>query len=48
MQTMNKLPYCAPAVRVVDARLERMFLQSVQGGGGGNIDPGTDELWGDY
>ena len=42
---MNKLPYDAPALRVVDARLELSFLQS---GGEGNIDPGTDDPWGDY
>ena len=36
--------YETPAVRVVDTRLEVNFLQS----GGGNIDPGTDDPWGDY
>ena len=36
--------YETPAVRVVDTRLEVTFLQS----GGGNIDPGTDDPWGDY
>ena len=36
--------YETPAVRVVDTRLEVSFLQS----GGGNIDPGTDDPWGDY
>jgi hypothetical protein len=40
----EKLNYAAPAVRVVDTRLELDFLQS----GGGNIDPGTDDPWGDY
>ena len=40
----NKLNYEAPAVRTVDTRLELTFLQS----GGGNIDPGTDDPWGDY
>ena len=40
----EKLDYAAPAVRVVDTRLELAFLQS----GGGNIDPGTDDPWGDY
>lgn len=44
-QKMNKLPYGAPVARVVDARLELVFLQS---GGDGSIDPGTDDLWGDY
>ena len=36
--------YETPAVRVVDTRLEVNFLQS----GGGNIDPGTDDPWGEY
>lgn len=44
-ETMKKNPYETPALRVVDTRLEWMFLQS---GGDGNIDPGTDESWGDY
>ena len=44
-ETMDKQPYDAPAVRVVDARLELSFLQS---GGNGDIDPGTDDPWGDY
>ena len=37
--------YMTPAVRVVDACLETAFLQS---GGSGQIDPGTDDPWGDY
>ena len=37
--------YMTPAVRVVDACLETAFLQS---GGTGQIDPGTDDPWGDY
>ena len=37
-------PYLQPAVRVVDTRLETTFLQS----GGGNIDPGTDDPWGEF
>jgi hypothetical protein len=41
----DKLMYVIPAVRVVDARLEWNFLQS---GGEGNIDPGTDDPWGDF
>ena len=45
MKTTDKHPYDAPAVRVVDARLETSFLQS---GGEGNIDPGTDDPWGDF
>ena len=38
--------YMAPAVRVVDMRAESNFLQS--GGGNGNIDPGTEDPWGDF
>ena len=38
--------YTAPAVRVVDTRAESNFLQS--GGGNGNIDPGTEDPWGDF
>ena len=37
--------YEAPFARVVDTRLELSFLQSQ---GGGNIDPGTDDPWGDF
>ena len=37
--------YSTPAVRVVDTHLELSFLQS---GGEGNIDPGTDDPWGDF
>ena len=40
----EKLDYTTPVARVVDTRLELNFLQS----GGGNIDPGTDDPWGDY
>ena len=42
---LEKLPYTAPMVRAVDTRPEWNFLQS---GGDGNIDPGTDDPWGDY
>ena len=42
----EKLDYAAPAVRVVDTRLELDFLQSI--GGGGDIDPGTDDPWGEF
>ena len=42
---MERIPYDAPAVRVVDARLELSFLLS---GGNGDIDPGTDDPWGDF
>ena len=44
---MNKVQtqYVAPTVRVVDTRLELSFLQSE---GGGNIDPGTDDPWGEF
>ena len=45
MMKENKKNYEIPAVRVVDTRLEHSFLQS---GGSGNIDPGTDDPWGDY
>ena len=41
----KKILYIAPAVRVIDARLELDFLQS---GGTGTIDPGTDDPWGDF
>ena len=44
MMKNDRLNYETPAVRVVDTRLEVSFLQS----GGGNIDPGTDDPWGDY
>ena len=44
METKKTL-YLAPAVRVVDTGLELSFLQS---GGTGNIDPGTDDPWGDF
>ena len=39
----DKRDYAAPIAREVDTRLELNFLQS----GGGNIDPGTDDPWGD-
>lgn len=39
------IQYETPSVRVVDTRLELSFLQS---GGDGNIDPGTDDPWGDF
>ena len=42
---LEKLDYLAPATRVVDTRLELSVLQS---GGNGNIDPGTDDPWGDF
>ena len=45
MMKKNEPNYEAPAVRVVDTRLETAFLQS---GGTGSIDPGTDDPWGDY
>ena len=41
----DNLDYAAPTARVVDTTLELNFLQS---GGGGNIDPGTDDPWGDF
>ena len=41
---LDKLDYVVPAVRVVDTRLELSFLLS----GEGDIDPGTDDPWGDY
>ncbi len=44
MMKNDRQNYETPAVRVVDTRLEVTFLQS----GGGNIDPGTDDPWGDY
>ena len=44
MMKNDRLYYETPAVRVVDTRLEVNFLQS----GGGNIDPGTDDPWGEY
>ena len=42
----EKPDYTAPAVRLVDTRPELNFLQS--GGGNGNIDPGTEDPWGDF
>ena len=45
MKENKKLEYTAPDLRVVDVRPEGNFLQS---GGGGNIDPGTDDPWGDF
>ena len=44
MMKNERKNYETPAVRVVDTRLEVNFLQS----GGGNIDPGTDDPWGEY
>ena len=41
----EKKLYIVPVVRVVETQPERSFLQS---GGNGNIDPGTDDPWGDY
>ena len=38
----EKREYGAPAVRVVDTRLEWSFLVSE---GNGGIDPGTDDPW---
>jgi hypothetical protein len=39
------LEYQAPAMRVVETRMDLCFLRS---GGEGNIDPGTDDPWGDF
>lgn len=44
MMKNDRQNYETPAVRVVDTRLGVNFLQS----GGGNIDPGTDDPWGEY
>ena len=44
MMKNDRQNYETPAVRVVDTRMEVTFLQS----GGGNIDPGTDDPWGEY
>lgn len=44
MMKNDRQNYETPAVRVVDTCLEVNFLQS----GGGNIDPGTDDPWGEY
>ena len=44
MMKNDRQNYETPAVRVVDTRLEVNLLQS----GGGNIDPGTDDPWGEY
>ena len=44
MMKNDRQNYETPAVRVVDTRLEVNFLQS----GGGNIDPGTDDPWGEF
>ena len=44
MMKNDRQNYETPAVRVVDTRQEVNFLQS----GGGNIDPGTDDPWGEY
>ena len=45
MSQNNSVKYEEPAVRIVDLRTEWNFLLS---GGEGNIDPGTDDPWGDY
>ena len=45
MHKTIKLEYTAPGMRVVDLDPELNFLQT---GGDGNIDPGTDDPWGDY
>jgi hypothetical protein len=42
---MQYNPYIPPMVRVVDLRQDAAFLQS---GGTGQIDPGTDDPWGDF
>ena len=42
MKTTEKHPYDAPAVRVVDARLETSFLQSTLEPIGGGVDPDID------
>ena len=42
---LERLIYTTPAVRVVDTHPQRNFLQS---GGEGNIDPGTDDPWGEF
>jgi hypothetical protein len=44
MKKQKKL-YIVPGVRVVDTHPEINFLQT---GGEGNIDPGTDDPWGDF
>ena len=44
---LEKLTYSAPAMDVVDLRPECNFLQSGEEGNG-NIDPGTDDPWGDF
>jgi len=44
MMKNDRQNYETPTVRVVDTRMEVNFLQS----GGGNIDPGTDDPWGEY
>ena len=41
----EKKLYIVPVVRVVETQPELHFLQS---GGNGNIDPGTDDPWGDF
>lgn len=41
----EKSTYVIPVVRVVDTRVDLNFLQS---GGSGQIDPGTDDPWGDF
>ena len=41
----EKKCYVVPVVRVVETQPGLNFLQS---GGNGNIDPGTDDPWGDF
>ena len=45
MTEKPRLLYEKPMVRMVDVRTEWNFLLS---GGNGDIDPGTDDPWGDY
>ena len=45
MTKTDRLKYEEPTVRSVDLRTEWNFLLS---GGKGDIDPGTDDPWGDY
>jgi hypothetical protein len=45
MTKKDRLNYEEPTARIVDLRTEWNFLLS---GGNGDIDPGTDDPWGDY
>jgi hypothetical protein len=45
MTEKTRLLYEKPTVRMVDLRTEWNFLLS---GGNGDIDPCTDDPWGDY